>query len=267
MYKKTFLLTKPAMTNLLVRNTRNLIDAIKAEGQSGKVVDIYIILHRYATDVIAEFTYGPTASTKSLVDTTYRHVAEQFALSDRRWYQLCQIHLPVLTSTWTKAMTVLRPEKQIGVFQYAWLAVQQAKSHKIFDRDESLVNLMMSNTNEMFSDAYIASELLDHLVRYQKTNLTSQIAGSDTTANTLTYLLHELSRPENHQIQSHLHKELVTFTPESPSLSEIDKLPFLDAVLREGLRVFSAIPFLEPREVPSGGRVLNSYFLPEQVTP
>ena len=255
------------MTDLLVKNTKNLVDSIKAEEEGGKVVDIYLILHRYATDVIAEFTYGPTASTKSLVDATYRHVAEQFALSDRRWYQLCQIHLPLLTNLWTKGMAVLRPEKQIGVFQYGWLAVQQAKSHKLFDPDESLVNLMMSNPNEMFSDAYIASELLDHLVRSLSTNLTTQIAGSDTTANTLTYLLHELSRPQNQPIQRRLHEELMTLKSEAPSLSELDKLPFLDAVLRESLRVFSTIPFLEPREVPSGGRVLNSYFLPEKVMP
>ena len=50
-----------------------------------------------------------------------------------------------------------------------------------------------------------------------------------------------------------------------PSLSELDKLPILEAIVREGLRVFSAIPFLEPRQVPAGGRVLNNYFLPEFV--
>jgi|SRR5271170_7244581 len=165
MYKKTFLLTKPAMTDLLVSNTKILVDAVKTDGEGGKAVDIYLILHRYATDVISEFTYGHTASTKSLVDSTYRHVAEQFALSDRRWYQLCQIHQPLLTDVWTRVMAVLHPEKEIGVFKYGWLAVQQAKSHKVFDPDQSLVNLMMSNMNEMFSEEYIASELLDHLVR------------------------------------------------------------------------------------------------------
>jgi len=153
------------MTDLLVRNTMNLVEAIKAGGEGRKAVDIYLILHRYATDVISEFTYGPTASTRSLVDTTYRHVAEQFALSDRRWYQLCQIHLPFLTEVWTRVITLLRPEKEIGVFKYGWLAVQQAKSQKFIDPDESLVNLMMTNTNEAFSEEYIASELLDHLVR------------------------------------------------------------------------------------------------------
>jgi cytochrome P450 len=100
----------------------------------------------------------------------------------------------------------------------------------------------------------------------RNSKLTGQIAGSDTTANTLTYLLHELSRPQNHSYQERLHHEVISLGSTSPSLSDIDKLPVVDAVLREGLRVFSAIPFLEPREVPKGGRLLHNFYLPEQVS-
>src|SRR5271170_7408576 len=121
MYKKTFLLTKPAMTDLLNTNTKNLLDSIT---ESNGSVDIYLILHRYATDVIAQFTYGPHGATNTLVDPTYRHVAEQFALSDRRWYQLCQIHIPSLTTLYTQFVSVLSTNKKIGVFEYGWLAVQ-----------------------------------------------------------------------------------------------------------------------------------------------
>lgn len=165
MYKKTFLLTKPAMTEFLVRNTRNLVNAIAEEANKSAdgVVDVYLILHRYATDVIAEFTYGPQGSTNSLVDTKYRHVAEQFALSHRRMYQLCQIHLPYLTEIYTRIKKALSNDKRIGVFEFGWLAVQNVKAEKVLDSEESLASLMMSNP-EQFSDAYIASELIDHMV-------------------------------------------------------------------------------------------------------
>ena len=121
----------------------------------------------------------------------------------------------------------------------------------------------MISRNE-FSDAYIASELFDHMVRPRPICIWRKVAGSDTTANTLTYLLHELSRPHNLHLQHHLHTELLS--SDSASLSDLDKLPFLDSIVREGLRIFSAIPFLEPRQVPSGGRLLHNYFLPENVT-
>jgi hypothetical protein len=155
------------MTDLMVKNTINLVDAIADESSKSKwTVDIYILLHRYATDVIAEFTYGPNGATRSLVDPKYRHVAEQFAFSDRRVYQLCQIHLPYITSLYTQVVNALTPEKKIGVLEYGWLAVQEVKKEKFFDAEESLAGLMMSYRNEQFSDAYIASELVDHLVSF-----------------------------------------------------------------------------------------------------
>ena len=162
MYKKTFLLTKPAMTELLVSNTKNLIDAITNAMLTEDTVNIFLLLHHYATDVICEFTYGPNGATYSLLDPKYRHVAEQFALSDRRAYQLCQIYLPFLTSLYTRLVEMVSTDKRIGVMDYGWQAVQSAKTEKLQDPEESLVSLMMVR-NE-FSDAYIASELVDHFV-------------------------------------------------------------------------------------------------------
>lgn len=160
------------MTDLMVKNTGNLVDAIVDESTKSKgTVDIYILLHRYATDVIADFTYGPCGATRSLVDPKYRHVAEQFALSDRRVYQLCQIHLPYITSLYTQIVNALAPEKKIGVLEYGWLAVQEVKKEKLIDAEASLAGLMMSHRNEQFSDAYIASELLDHLVSFRMVHL------------------------------------------------------------------------------------------------
>ena len=160
------------MTDLMVKNTENLIEAIAAEStKSDGTVDIYILLHRYATDVTAEFTYGPHGATRSLVDPKYRHVAEQFALSYRRVYQLCQIHLPYITNLYTQIVNILAREKKIGVLEYGWLAVQEVKKGKFIDAEESLAGSMMSYRNEQFSDAYIASELLDHLVSFQIVHL------------------------------------------------------------------------------------------------
>ena len=77
MYQKTFLLTKPAMTDILITNTHNLVEPITRTAKSGGSVNIFLILHHYATDVISQFTYGPHGSTKTLVDAKYRNVAEQ----------------------------------------------------------------------------------------------------------------------------------------------------------------------------------------------
>lgn len=67
----------------------------------------------------------------------------------------------------------------------------------------------------------------------------------------------ELSLPENAHIQRRLQEEL-----RANPTSHFDKLPYLDAVVYEGLRCFPAIPMSLPRYVPSGGRTIDGYFVP-----
>jgi len=93
----------------------------------------------------------------------------------------------------------------------------------------------------------IAAECLDHMA-----------AGIDTTGDALCFLMWELSRPASRKYQKRLQDELLA-NPEA----SFDKLPFLDAVVMEGLRCFPAIPMSLPRYVPHGGRTIDGYFVPE----
>lgn len=95
----------------------------------------------------------------------------------------------------------------------------------------------------------VAAECLDHMV-----------AGIDTTGDVLCFLMWELSQPRSARFQDELRQEL----HENPKVVEaFDKLPFLDAIVQEGLRCFPAIPMSLPRVVPQGGRVINGAFIPE----
>jgi cytochrome P450 len=92
----------------------------------------------------------------------------------------------------------------------------------------------------------MAAECLDHMA-----------AGIDTTGDGLCFLMWELSQPSSMHIQKRLQAELVA----SPD-ANFDKLPFLDAVITEGLRCWPAIPMSLPRYAPRGGRVIDGYFVP-----
>lgn len=96
----------------------------------------------------------------------------------------------------------------------------------------------------------VASELLDHT-----------IAGHDTTGDGLCFLLHHLSSPASEHVQATLHAELV-----ENAGAPLDDLPYLDAVVKEGLRCFSPIPMSLPRRVPKGGRRIGDVFVPEGTT-
>ncbi|KAJ5729232.1 uncharacterized protein N7483_003740 [Penicillium malachiteum] len=85
------------------------------------------------------------------------------------------------------------------------------------------------------------------------------IAGSDTTAITLTYLIWAvLSRPE---LRSDLETELATLG-ENWNESRLEALPLLNAIITETLRLYGAAPGLLPRTVPEGGVSFSGYYIP-----
>lgn len=95
----------------------------------------------------------------------------------------------------------------------------------------------------------MAAECLDHMT-----------AGIDTTGDGLCFLMWELSQPRSLEIQRRLSEEvregIARGTP-------IDQLPYLDAVVCEGLRCFPSIPMSLPRYVPADGRLIDEVFIPE----
>lgn len=89
------------------------------------------------------------------------------------------------------------------------------------------------------------------------------IAGTDTTSNTLTYLLWAvMSQP---QLQKTLEKEVGEMEEQLTDVA-MEKLPFLNAVIQETLRLYGAAPTPLPRVVPLGGAELGGYHLPGGVT-
>lgn len=69
----------------------------------------------------------------------------------------------------------------------------------------------------------------------------------------------EISQPRSINVQKRLQQEIQAHGDLSP-----DKLPYLDAVVLEGLRCTPAIPMSLPRYVPSGGRTIDGHFIPEK---
>lgn len=84
-------------------------------------------------------------------------------------------------------------------------------------------------------------------------------AGSDTTTNTLTYLIWTLcKRPD---VKAKLLAELSTL-PDGFTDLDLKKLPYLDHVIQETLRLYSAAPSGLPRVVPPGGATLAGHYIP-----
>ncbi|KAG8900784.1 hypothetical protein FRB99_005758 [Tulasnella sp. 403] len=69
-------------------------------------------------------------------------------------------------------------------------------------------------------------------------------AGHETSSTSLTWLLYEISKPENIRIQHKLKDELLAVDNERPSMDELNSLPYLDAVIRETLRLDAVVEYV-----------------------
>jgi len=65
------------------------------------------------------------------------------------------------------------------------------------------------------------------------------IAGHGTTAITITWALYSLT--QNKQIQTKLRQELSKISTDNPTMDDLNGLPYLDAVVRETLRLYPAV--------------------------
>ena len=85
------------------------------------------------------------------------------------------------------------------------------------------------------------------------------IAGSDTTANTMTYLTWAVCK--HPEIKQALVEELNTL-PSDFVEGDLRSLPWLNNIIKETLRLYCAAPSALPRMVPGEGVEFNGYALP-----
>lgn len=120
------------------------------------------------------------------------------------------------------------------------------------DPKPTLLTKLFDAGEEGLSDPEIRDEAQGYIV-----------AGSDTTAVTLTYLVYSVCRDE--KIRNRLVDEVASL-PEGFTEKDARELPYLEQVINETLRLYSAIPAALPREVPPEGAHLAGYQLPGGVT-
>ncbi|MEQ2295896.1 hypothetical protein AMECASPLE_019305 [Ameca splendens] len=122
-----------------------------------------------------------------------------------------------------------------GIFSFAKTLIDkkmeeiQQQVDKTQDVKGEYLTYLLSNTQMSIKDVYASiTELL--------------LAGVDTTSNTLTWALYQLSK--NPEIQDRLYEEVSTLVPADriPTAAEVTGMPFLRAVVKETLRMYPVVP-------------------------
>lgn len=112
-------------------------------------------------------------------------------------------------------------------------------------KDTLFSNIVRANNDETLSFEEVIVNAQSYIV-----------AGSDTTSNTLTFLVWAVAH--HPEIQQKLVEEVQKL---ADGFSEADtrELKYLDQVVQETLRLYAAAPTTLPREVPAEGVVLSGY--------
>jgi cytochrome P450 len=136
------------------------------------------------------------------------------------------------------------------VFEHGAVAIQNMRSGQ--GNNTNLFGQMLAA-----SDDYEKVALTDKSVREEAGNLI--VAGSDTTAVTLTYLVWAVLKDP--VLQAHLEEEVIGFS-DALDMAELENAPLLNSVIEETLRLYGAAPGALPRIVPSQGMTLAGHQLP-----
>lgn len=152
---------------------------------------------------------------------------------------------------------------------YSWPCKYLLPSDKDKDGMGKLMRIAKAVSAERFGEnRKDRRDMLGSFIRHglsqqemQHEILLQLVAGSDTTAQAIRgTLLYIVTNPP---VQEKLLRELSTAKISNPIKdAEARELPYLQAVIKEGLRIYPPVTGLFLKEVPPGGDTLNGIFVP-----
>ncbi|EUC40400.1 hypothetical protein COCMIDRAFT_41254 [Bipolaris oryzae ATCC 44560] len=278
-YAKSAML-KGANAAIVEAKIRQYLDLIARQEGSN---EIFASLHYFSLDTMTDFLYGKYGKTSCLEGSEAdRALVDDIVDVARRRLSWFTVHLPRYTAwlySWTGlfgkvargSYPMQLPNTYTGVRRHVMIACQEfARSPAAYDLCESveqtppLIAKLWKNHYSRktggLDDVDIASGCADHL-----------LAGIDTTSDALMFFIWSLSQPESNRSQQKLVGEVRSISQENlnahhiPNVEASDKLPYVNAVIKETLRLYAPLPAPEPRKAPTA-TVIDGYRIPAGTT-
>ncbi|KAJ6456998.1 cytochrome P450 [Mycena vitilis] len=211
-------------------------------------IDVYAWIRRMTLDVIGEagFNYQFHSMEATEKPNELNHAFTELMhgpnAQRNRMFQLVQALVPILKLVPLPGRNVTdnaRNEMFSVAGRIVSESVQSLGGEKSFgDKKDLLSVLLKANldtnvpANQRLSDNEVVSQIPAFLV-----------AGHETTSSATAWALNALSLHPS--IQKKLREELFTLSTENPTMDELNSLPYLESVVREVLRLFAPVTFLD----------------------
>lgn len=235
-------------TNLLVARLKE--SAVTPDGEGG-IIDIMKWLNCYTFDVIGDLGFGEPfgclekGQYHPWIDILIRFAKGMIYLAAARYYPWVEY---LLMKCVLKSVTKMHQD-------HHQLAVEKMNRRLNL---ETIRNDFITPVIEKNSDFKSMS-----IAEVEATSAIFIAAGSETTGTTLCGTVNYLT--QNPLELEKLVAEIRSAFPDESeiNLAAVKELPFLDAVIHEGLRLCNPIPGGLPRIVPKGGSTVCGHFIPE----
>lgn len=271
-YSKSMMVNGTA-ARMIQEKVKDYLELLEREAKSES--EIFSTLHYFSLDAITDFVYGNFGCTKAMSGS----MSDRALINDvldpaRRRLSWFAVHLPDMTKwLYTRAslmerlvrplLPMKKPSTYTGIRIHAlqaWKRFLRAANDGSVEVQEDFVMARLWKQHKSqggdLDDLDIASECADHL-----------LAGIDTTSDSLMFLIWALSMPENQCFQEKLRNEVAALDAEVDNRSEVpspqrcDQLPYLDAVVKETLRIYAPLPASEPRSLQKD-TAIDGYMIP-----
>jgi len=207
------------------KNSAKVVQLLRSTRQ-GEVVDMFSVLNRFTLDSIGEIGFG--ADVGSL-----EHANSPFLASFDRAQQICMLRFVIPGWPIFRLLglgTEWGTRRHVGALRdYARTIVRDLKGTLEHEAGDSFVGLFMKSGEEH------SDKLLEDLV------LNFLIAGRDTTAQAMGWCLWEIMQHSCVE-EKILEEAAKVMGGQAMTYDMINKLEYLDAVIRESLRLHPSVP-------------------------
>ncbi|KAF4973694.1 hypothetical protein FSARC_83 [Fusarium sarcochroum] len=243
-----------------------LLPLVNAAAESNKVVEVLELFYSYSMDSFVTWQFGSSLSSNLIEDEKERRLYLD-GFSAAAPYTFWQYEFPRL-NTLFKTIGLIPSKVDSGFHDIErWNLEKCDQAQKLLAQNPESISaedkpVVMSLALKAMSDPLSKPGDYPQRLEIASDMFAHNSAAQETSGNTLTFCLYELSkRPE---LQAKLRQELMTLEPplhfppkqtqdqewELPTAKAIDQLPLLEAVILESLRLYPSVPGGQPRRVP-----------------
>ena len=231
--------------------------------ESGTAVEVLELAYSYSMDSFVAWQFGNSLGSNLIGDEKERRLYLDgfFAAAP---YTFWQYEFPGL-NRFFKAIGLIPAKVDSGFHDLErWNLDKCDKAQALLAQGEEALSaedkpVVMSLALKAMSEVNSKPQEYPRRMEIASDMFAHNSAAHETSGNTLTFCLYELSRrPE---LQSKLREELLTLVPPLfiprggeelalPTVKSVDTLPLLEAVIMETLRLYPSVPGGQPRRVP-----------------